>query len=708
VLAQHNALHARESDEWNVTFRTVRPDGSQAWIHGLGRAKYDEDGHVTRIVGISLDITAHRRAEDALQVSEHKLRLSLAAGQLGTWQYDLKTGVFAGGPGDTVGRKMHGFDPDEVIETLEQALRHVHPDDIPKIQHNFKKSISDASSHNHEYRVVLPNGETRWIFSVWMRQPGTSTIFGVVQDITERKRAELDLRDRNREQERTLRLLLETAAQGILSVNGGGFIVMANAATEKMFGWSPGELIGKSVEQLLPAGLMQVQPLDSAAYFEALYTRAMDVGSDLTGRRRDGTTFPIEISLSHVTTADGGHAIAFITDISSRKEAEAALRRSHAELQQRTLQLRRLASQLTLAEQKAREQLARTLHDGLQQLLFSASMMLDRAKATPQAEQLGLLESARTDIDQAMKAARTLSMDLFPPMLHIGGLPAALHWLAKRTQEQYGVVVNVTVDPQANPATSDVRILLFEAVRELLFNAVKHAHVDRVHVNLAVGHDDTIHIHVSDEGVGFDPAVTHHKQEVGLGLFSIEERLALLGGRLEIQSAPGKGARFSLTLSRSDLLHLATDGRNHDAVWQERLVYDSAIGTSKPLRILIADDHVVARAGLRELLSERLELYVVGEAANGVEAISQAIALQPDVIVMDASMPQMNGIEATREIREALPHIQIVGLSTHDDENSERSMREAGAEAYFTKNEGADRLLNYLLSVQTQVKGAAS
>ena len=150
--------------------------------------------------------------------------------------------------------------------------------------------------------------------------------------------------------------------------------------------------------------------------------------------------------------------------------------------------------------------------------------------------------------------------------------------------------------------------MLFEAVRELLFNAVKHAHVDRVDVNLEVGPDDTIHIHVSDEGVGFDPAVTlHHKnhQQVGLGLFSIEERLALFGGHLDIQSAPGKGARFSLTLPRSDLPRLAPDGagvRRHDAGWQERLVYDSADGTSKPLRILIADDHVVARAGLRELL----------------------------------------------------------------------------------------------------------
>lgn len=90
----------------------------------------------------------------------------------------------------------------------------------------------------------------------------------------------------------------------------------------------------------------------------------------------------------------------------------------------------------------------------------------------------------------------------------------------------------------------------------------------------------------------------------------------------------------------------------------------------------------------------------MGEAANGVEAISQAVSLQPDVIVMDVSMRQMNGVEATYEIHRTLPHIRIVGLSTHDDESTERSMREAGAEAYFTKNEGISRMLDYLLSLR--------
>ena len=97
----------------------------------------------------------------------------------------------------------------------------------------------------------------------------------------------------------------------------------------------------------------------------------------------------------------------------------------------------------------------------------------------------------------------------------------------------------------------------------------------------------------------------------------------------------------------------------------------------------------------------------MGEAANGVEAISRAIALQPDLIVMDVAMLQMNGIEATREIHRARPRIRIVGLSTHDDENIERAMREAGAQAYFTKNEGTDRLVDYLLTLRAQAIAAS-
>jgi signal transduction histidine kinase len=102
------------------------------------------------------------------------------------------------------------------------------------------------------------------------------------------------------------------------------------------------------------------------------------VNLEAFGQRRDGSTFPVEVSLNHVATARGGHTIAFVTDITDRKRAEAALQERTVELERRTAQLSRLASDLTLAEQHAREQLARTLHDGLQQLIVSAALNVDR------------------------------------------------------------------------------------------------------------------------------------------------------------------------------------------------------------------------------------------------------------------------------------------------------------------------------------------
>src|SRR5215475_13161163 len=410
------------------------------------------------------------------------------------------------------------------------------------------------------------------------------------------------------------------------------------------------------------------------------------------------------------------HLIGIVHDVTERKHFEDMLERRvrdrTAELEIRNRQLRRLASDLILAEQRVRETVAKTLHDHFQQLLFSASVTLDRAvMRNPASDQGGLVQEARSYLNEALEASRTLSVDLFSPRLHDSGLPAALEWLAKRTEQQYRVAVNVTVDAKADPEAKDVRTLVFESVRELLFNAVKHARVDEVDINLALGPGGTIVLRVTDYGVGFDPAaVLHHENQVGLGLFSIQERIAFLGGRLDIQSAPGKGAQFSLTIPRRDLRPSPVIASPiSEVVRRERpALRDLTRGAAEPVRILIAYDHPVVRTGLRELLSERPGLQVVGEAANGVEAISQAVALQPDVIVMDVSMPQMNGIDATREIHRTLRHIRIVGLSTHDDESTERVMRKAGAEAYFTKNEGTDRLLDYLRSLSPQAKAASA
>jgi PAS domain S-box-containing protein len=706
--------------------------GGTKFMHVICTPWIDREGHVGGWVASVSDITDLKRTTKALRESEERLRLAMSSGTIGVWDWDLSTGQLTVSP--EIGR-IYGLDVTN-LRSFGDFARRVYPDDLARVEAERDAAIHNRQPFDTEFRILLPSGEIRWIAArgqAYYDENGhVVRVVGNNVDITERVRAKEALQER----EQRLRLALDASGGGSWTWDARTGRVDWDDRFRTLYGFIAEE---PASADAWPSRVHEEdRPRVLGVLDEILRTTARnDWENTFRIVRPDGTVAWIE-SRGQADRDAEGHVVRLTgldLDITERrraeealqarreeehdralhKQAEETLRRSHAELERRTLQLRRLASQLTLAEQNARRQLARTLHDGLQQLLFSSGITLDEAMKTNSSDdQVELLQSARLGIKEAMEAARTLSVNLFPPVLHVGGLPAALAWLARRTQEQYNVVVSVTADPEANPVASDARILLFEGVRELLFNAVKHARVDRVDVNLALGAGDTIHIQVSDDGVGFDPSATRHdknQRRGGLGLFSIQERFALLGGHLEIQSIPGKGSRFTLTLPRTGLPRGAaasTEAQHSDPRWQERLVYDSASGTPKALRILIADDHAVARAGLRELFRKRPELQVVGEAASGVEAITQAVALQPDIIVMDVSMPQMNGIDATREIHRTLQQMRIVGLSTHDDESTERLMRRAGAEAYFTKNEGTDRLLDYLLSLVAQVKPASA
>jgi CheY-like chemotaxis protein len=314
---------------------------------------------------------------------------------------------------------------------------------------------------------------------------------------------------------------------------------------------------------------------------------------------------------------------------------------------------------------------------------------------------------ARSGLDEAIAAARSLSIELYPPVLQSSGLPAAVTWLAEQTRKKYGLDVQISADPAANSVRKDIRTLLFESVRELLINAVKHAEADRVAIELALDPDDALCITVTDEGVGFDPAVLFDRGKtgpVGWGLFSIRERLALLGGRLDIESAPGKGTRFRLVAPRGaaqdgaaapDPLHRAGDERTMRS--------GKRPASAPPLRILIVDDHASVRRVFRDLLQERREFVVVGDASNGLEGIAQARALRPDVILMDISMPHMDGIEATRRIRAELPFIQILGLSSQLWMEPVHPIEEAGASGYFVKGVDMRRLIEHMLSIRASL-----
>jgi PAS domain S-box-containing protein len=185
---------------------------------------------------------------------------------------------------------------------------------------------------------VTPTGTSRG-------SPGSTSTSTCITGRRRRSR-----RRRDEERDRALRTLLETAAQGIVSVDDQGVIVTANRALEAMFGWASGDLIGQPIERLLPSGLRDAHTRHRINYFASPHARWMGGGLHLVGERRDGSTFPVEVSLNHVATPAGGRAFAFVTDITDRQRAASALQERTAELEYRTTQLSRMASDLTLAE----------------------------------------------------------------------------------------------------------------------------------------------------------------------------------------------------------------------------------------------------------------------------------------------------------------------------------------------------------------------
>ncbi len=385
------------------------------------------------------------------------------------------------------------------------------------------------------------------------------------------------------------------------------------------------------------------------------------------------------------------------------RESEAALRRANEELlfinetlearveartadrELRTRQLRAAAGQLTLAEERERRRISQVLHDHLQQLLVGARLhlqyLLMRNKEEPLHQMLLKVEGLIVD---SINTGRLLTAELSPMVLYQLGLGAGLNWLGQWSEEKYGLKVQTDTEPEAEVEAEEVRVALYQSVRELLFNVTKHAQVKCARVHMDRLDNGTIRIEVSDEGIGFDPTKVRANEGTagGFGLFSLRERLELLGAGLMIESQPGCGSRFIITVPPSAVAPLTASPASLTVAQKTPR---SAVGAAK-IRIVLADDHMVVLDGLARALNDEPDFDVLGQATDGLQALEMARELQPDVMLMDVNMPTMNGIDATRRVTAEFPGIKVIGLSMFDDGSHGEAMCKAGAVDFLDKN----------------------
>lgn len=210
--------------------------------------------------------------------------------------------------------------------------------------------------------------------------------------------------------------------------------------------------------------------------------------------------------------------------------------------------LRSLSSELLLTEERERRRIAVELHDRIGHALANVKMQISILQETDAAdERVQMLTKVGELIDQSIQDTQSLTFELSPPVLYDLGLEAAIEWLVDQMQEQYRLPVTLLDDQKPKPLDESIRVLAFQAVRELLFNVVKHAHAHQAWIRLQ-REERNLRIEIADDGIGIQRS-TQDKQDVkkgGFGLFSIRERLKHFGGRLEMDAAAGKGTRIAL------------------------------------------------------------------------------------------------------------------------------------------------------------------
>ena len=339
-----------------------------------------------------------------------------------------------------------------------------------------------------------------------------------------------------------------------------------------------------------------------------------------------------------------------------------------------------------------RNRIAREIHDTLAQSLMGLVMQVEAAGELmgkePEAARAEI-ESARNLARESLEEARRSVWELQPSVLASSGLTEAIQQEVTKTGER-GIQISLEIrGEEPNLLDQRHKLAILRIVQESLSNIIRHARTKSASVRISYGPSE-LRLSVTDGGIGFDSSAAHaalSSAGTGFGLISMQERARLAGGYIEIHSTPAVGTQVEATIpyqpnsgSPSALVETSTAAN-----------FSQDVGPAL-IRVLIVDDHEVVRRGILNTIEQINGMMVVGEAEDGEDAIEKIQSLAPDVVLLDISMPKLDGVGTLRRVSELGLQTRVILLSVYATDEYIFDGLRAGAAGYLLKDVSRDDL----------------
>lgn len=523
VFERHGA--ARENDIRAGFAFPIRLDGTvlgvMVFFSRTVRAPDQGLLQMFSVIGNQIGQFAERRqTEEALQRTAERLGRAQKIAGLGSWEYDLDTGTMVWS--DQMYR-LFEVDPEAFSPSLELVKDFLRPEDRAKFDEALAEVRDGASTVRLEHRLHLDDSSHRWVFTQGKVEDGC--LVGTTLDVTELKQTKKALE----ESEARAQAILETTVDGIITIDADGIVESVNPAAEAIFGYDADEVIGENVKMLMPSPYREEHDEYLRSYHETGRRNIIGVGREVTGKRKDGSTFPMDLAVSEVELGDRTIFTGIVRDISER---------------------RRLEKEILNVSEQERRRIGQDLHDGLGQMLTGIGLLSqDLAQELDEEghDRADDMAEITEHIKEADQYARDLSHGLIPVDVEANGLPEALRRLANNAERLFNVECVFQEVETALIHDNTTATHLYRIAQEAVNNAVRHGDADHVKLSLAAG-DEQIRLQVRDDGSGFEQ---DEVTDAGMGVHIMNYRARIIGGTLDLHSTVGDGTVVTCTLPRT-------------------------------------------------------------------------------------------------------------------------------------------------------------